>query len=128
MILDASAIVAIAFDEPEAPRLREALSRGEPLAIGAPTLVEAGIVLGARMPAQGSAFLASLLVDFRVEVVPIGPAEARIAIDAWRRFGRGNHPAGLNFGDCLSYAVAQAARRPLLCTGDDFAQTDLELA
>jgi ribonuclease VapC len=128
VILDSSAVVAIALDEPDAPRLRDALMRAVPLGIGAATLVECGIVLAARAPAQGSAFLATLLDEFSVEVLPFDAEHARVANDAWRRFGRGRHAANLNFGDCLAYATARLAGRPLLCAGEDFAKTDLPLA
>ncbi|HEX7838922.1 MAG TPA: type II toxin-antitoxin system VapC family toxin [Kofleriaceae bacterium] len=63
-----------------------------------------------------------------IEVVPFTDAHDGIAVEAWLRFGKGRHPAALNFGDCLTYAVAKVTTRPLFCTGDDFTKTDLELA
>ena len=72
--------------------------------------------------------LSRFVTEASIVVVPFGDAHYSTAVDAWLRFGKGRHPASLNFGDCLSYAMAKVAERPLLCTGDDFVKTDLELA
>ncbi|CAN5783971.1 type II toxin-antitoxin system VapC family toxin [soil metagenome] len=100
-----------------------------PLAgIGTPTLVEAGVVLTARLGSGGRGLLERFLDEFQVEEVPFGERHWRMAVDAFERFGRGRHPAGLNFGDCLAYACAQAADDELLFVGDDFPRTDVQVA
>jgi ribonuclease VapC len=96
--------------------------------IGAPTLVEAGIVLSARLGRDARGLLARFLEEAGISVVPFTEAHHGTALGAWLKYGRGRHAAGLNFGDCLAYAVAKLAGMPLLCTGDDFRQTDLPLA
>lgn len=128
MILDSSAIVAVVRREPGYEALLARFAAAEHVAIGAPTLVETAIVLEARLGIDARPILARLLDDFRVVVVPFVEAHWQEAARAFRRFGKGRHPAALNFGDCLSYAVARLADRPLLCVGDDFAKTDLDLA
>jgi len=95
---------------------------------GAPTLLEAGMVLRARLGASGRTLLESLLSDLDIEPLPFDERHWRVALDAFTQFGKGRHPAGLNLGDCLTYAVAKVAREPLLCLGDDFVLTDLVLA
>jgi ribonuclease VapC len=96
--------------------------------VGAPTLAEAGIVLTTRMGVEGKRLLALFVMESGLEVVPFGDAHWKAAADAHRRYGRGRHRAALNFGDCLSYAVAKLAGQPLLCTGSDFDKTDLPIA
>lgn len=128
MILDSSVIVAIVRRETGSEGLLERLNGAEVAAIGGPTLAEAGIVLEARLGLDARAVLERFVADFRVETIPFGPAHWREALGAFRRYGRGRHPAALNFGDCLTYAVARLAEAPLLCTGDDFRHTDLTLA
>ena len=93
--------------------------------VGAPTLVEAGIVLSVRLRLDARPLLARFLHDFGIIVVPFGEDHWREALDAFNRFGEGRHPAGLNLGDCFSYAVASLAEQPLLCIGDDFRKTGL---
>lgn len=128
MILDASALVAIALDEPERPMLVAKINAAETVAVGAPTLVEAGIVLSARMEQDATAVLGEMVEAADAVVVDFGPGHWREAVRAWRRFGKGRHPAGLSFGDCLAYATAAVAGEPLLAKGEDFSQTDLPLA
>ena len=127
MILDTSAVVAIVFREAGFERPLDVLGRSRSVGIGTPTLAEAGIVLSARLRIDAAPLLARLLQEFDVTSVPFGDAHWREAVDAYRRFGRGRHPAGLNFGDCLSYATAKLSALPLLCTGRDFRRTDLPL-
>ena len=126
MILDTSAIVAIVFREPDWERLVSVMEDAEELACGAGTLAEAGIVLGARTDFE-HAHVPRFVQTFDVDVIPHGEEHMIAAIRAYERFGKGRHPAALNFGDCLSYATAHLAQRPLLCTGRDFAETDLPL-
>lgn len=85
------------------------------------------MVLLARFGPRGKTALARFLQENRVDVLAFGEAHVDVALDAFSRFGKGRHPAALNFGDCCSYATATVAREPLLCIGDDFPQTDLEL-
>ena len=129
MILDSSALVAIALREPAWDRLLAAIAvepRG--VAIGAPTLVETTIVLSARLAHDARGLLGRLLLEGDVAVIPFTDAHFGTAADAWLRFGRGRHPASLNFGDCLAYATASLADQPLLFTGDDFTRTDIVAA
>lgn len=128
MIIDSSAIVAIVLQEPGYESALDKLARAPGVGIGAPTLVETAIVLSARLHIDARGLLARLLAEAHVAVVPFGEAHYATALDAWLRFGKGRHPAALNFGDCLSYATARLADRPLLCVGEDFPQTDLPLA
>ena len=93
-----------------------------------PTLAETGIVLTARIGDRARTLLARFVDEADLVAVPFVDEHWPAAIDAYARFGRGRHPAGLNFGDCLTYATARIAGEPLLCLGDDFAKTDLELA
>ena len=128
MIVDTSAVVAIAFAEPLAPRLTARIVDESACGIGAATLVESGLVLAARLGGDSRAFLRRFLDDLGVEVVPFLDAHWGVAVQAFRDFGKGRHPAALNLGDCFSYATARVAGRPLLCVGDDFPRTDLTLA
>jgi len=127
MILDTSAIVAVILGQAESPALTRALLADMPSAAGAPTLAEAAIVLQARLGLQGFVDLRGFLVEFDVHAIPFGDEHWRQAGVAYSKFGKGRHTAGLNFGDCLTYAVAKLSGLPLLCVGGDFAQTDLEL-
>lgn len=128
MILDSSAIVALFFKEPGYESLRHKLADAEVLAISAATLVETAIVLSARLKTDARGSLARFIEENGVIVIPFTEGHYGIAVTAWLKYGKGRHPAALNFGDCLSYATARAAEMPLLCVGDDFPQTDLMLA
>ena len=128
MIVDSSAVVSVLLREPGYESLLERLSREQATGIGGPTLAETGIVLTARLGATGRTYLARFLQESGLVVVPFGEEHWRAAVDAFVRFGRGRHAAGLNFGDCLTYATARLAGESLLCVGDDFAKTDLALA
>ena len=129
MIVDSSALVAIAVEEPIAPSLVATLRRSDATGVGAPTLVETGIVLGSRIGIDvASAALSVLLERFDIRPIAFGDRHWRESLRAALYYGRGRHPAALNFGDCLTYAVAKLSGQPLLCTGDDFARTDLVLA
>lgn len=128
MILDSSAIVAIMFQEPGYEQLLDAVSNAEQIGIGAPTLVECAIVISARLNQDARGLLSRFLEEAGVSIVPLTDAHYGIAVGAWLKFGKGRHPASLNYGDCLAYAVAKLLGMPLLCIGDDFRQTDLLLA
>jgi ribonuclease VapC len=128
VILDTSVVVAIALREPGYEALVAKLRSADTLGIGAPTLTEAGMVLSTRLGVEPQALLDRFLRDFRVVPVTFGDPHWREALEAFRRFGKGRHPAALNFGDCLSYAAARLAGHPLLFVGDDFSRTDIEAA
>ena len=128
MILDSSVIVAIVRREPGFEILVERLRQASSLGIGTPTLAEAGVVLEARLKVDARSVLERFLRDFEVAPIPFGDLHWQEALAAFRRFGKGRHPAGLNFGDCMSYATAKLAAMPLLYVGDDFPRTDLEPA
>ncbi len=128
MILDSSAVVAIFMQEPGYEALLGKLIAAEVVGIGAPTLIECGIVLSARMSMDARGLLSRFLEEANVQVVPCTEAHFGIALGAWLKFGKGRHPAALNFGDCLSYAIAKVAGLSLLSVGDDFPQTDIPLA
>lgn len=127
MIADSSALVAIVQREPEHRRLEDALVTAPRVAVGGPTLVETGMVLVSRAGIQGKSLLIRLVQEVGMDVIAVGDGHWAVAIDAFNRYGKGRHPAGLNFGDCLTYAVAKVAAEPLLCVGDDFPRTDLTL-
>lgn len=125
MILDTSAIVAILLAEPGHEQLIARLGGSATVGVGAPTLAEATIVLSARLGRDARGLLARFLQEASIAVVPFGDAHVSTAVDAWLRFGKGRHSAGLNLGDCLTYATASLAGESLLSTGNDFAQTDI---
>lgn len=128
MIVDSSAVVAVLLRQPGYERLLERLADAPGAGIGMPTLAETGIVLTARIGDRARTLLARFVDEADLVAVPFVDEHWPAAIDAYARFGRGRHPAGLNFGDCLTYATARIAGEPLLCLGEDFAKTDLELA
>jgi ribonuclease VapC len=128
VILDSSVLVAIVLDEPGRDTFIAKIGDADRIGVGAPTLVEAGIVIAARTGAEAAELLAELVSVGDAVVIEFGDAHWREALSAWWRFGRSRHPANLNFGDCLAYATARLAGLPLLCTGDDFVKTDLLLA
>ena len=128
MIVDTSALIAITFREPGHRELIAKLASASSAGIGTPTLAETGIVLAARLRHDPRDLVVRLLDEFSIDEVPFGDEHWKEAIDAYLRFGGGRHQAQLNFGDCLTYAVARLASEPLLFTGSDFAETDLDLA
>jgi ribonuclease VapC len=127
MILDSSAVVAALLEEPIGERIGRTIGAAEVCRIGAPTLVETTMVLTGRAGDVGRLLLARFMQQRNIDVLSFGDAHWRVAQDAFARFGKGRHPAALNFGDCLTYAIAYVAGEPLLCVGDDFCRTDLEL-
>jgi ribonuclease VapC len=128
MIVDASTLLAIVFQEPGYEDLLQKMEEAPAVAAGTPTLAETGIVLHARLGENANGLLERLLGELNIVEIPFGEIHWREAVDAYRRFGKGRHAAALNFGDCMVYAVAQLAGEPLLFVGDDFARTDLERA
>lgn len=125
MVLDTSALVAVLFDEPERKEFVELIEAAQRRLLSAATLVEASIVLEARRGEAAGRELDLLLHRADVAVVPLDAEQAEVARRAWRRFGKGRHPAALAFGDCFSYALSAVTGEPLLFKGDDFAQTDV---
>ncbi|HEX4951919.1 MAG TPA: type II toxin-antitoxin system VapC family toxin [Thermoanaerobaculia bacterium] len=128
MILDSSAIVAILREEPGFKGLLARLRETDVIGVGAPTLLETSIVLRNRLGPWGEAALDRFLAEYQITIIPFGEDHWHEAADAHRRFGKGRHPAALNLGDCLAYATAKLAGRPLLFTGADFSKTDLLIA
>jgi len=129
VILDSSAIVAILLREPEADDLEARVAAAPVLGIGSPTFVETLMVLSSRFGREeADRHLSGFLQRSEAVIVSFSEDHARAAAEAFARFGKGRHRAALNFGDCMSYAVAKLAGQPLLCTGSDFAKTDLKLA
>ena len=125
MILDSSVLVAIVLGEPGYQQLLTRIKAGTGIAIGAPTLVEALIVLAARLRGDPTLELKDLLRAIEAEVIPFTEDHGRAALDAYLKFGKGRHRAALNFGDCFAYALARITGEPLLFKGDDFTHTDV---
>jgi ribonuclease VapC len=128
MVIDTSALVAILMNEPTSERLVVAIGQAPRRLISAGTVVEASLVLLGRFGAPGEAHLDALLRAIGAEVVAVDAEQVALARDAARTFGRGRHPAGLNFGDCFGYALSASHGEPLLFVGEDFAQTDVSAA
>lgn len=127
MIIDTSAVIASIFGEPDADRIGYLIAAAPACRVGSPTLTEASVVLINKEGSKGPSLLAAFLQHRNFDVVSFSDAHWRVAQTAFLRYGKGRHPARLNFGDCLTYAVARVASEPLLCIGEDFVQTDLEL-
>ncbi len=128
MIVDTSAIVTILFDENGSERFDDAIADAPHCRMSVVSFLEAAMVLEGRRGAAVGRELDSYLEEAGIELEPVTLDQAQAARRAWRRFGKGNHPAGLNLGDCFAYALAQTAREPLLFKGDDFQLTDVEAA
>jgi ribonuclease VapC len=125
VIVDTSALAAVVFREPGFETPIKKLTSASSVGIGTPTLAELGLVLSARLRLDPRALVSRLLDEFAITTVPFGDDHWREAVGAYQRYGRGRHEAKLNFGDCLTYAVARLADEPLLYVGNDFAATDL---
>ena len=128
MIVDSSAVVAILNREPDAERYEDAIASALKRRMSVANLLEASIVVEGRGGAVAGHELDLLLERFGIELEPVTAEQLAAARRAWRRFGRGNHPAALNFGDCFAYALAETTGEPLLFKGGDFALTDVEAA
>lgn len=127
MVIDTSALLAILQDEPERRTFTEAIEAAETRSISAATFVETSIVIEARYGAEGLQDLDALIATAAIALVAVDAEQAQIARTAFSRFGKGRHQAGLNYGDCFSYALAKALGEPLLYKGSDFSHTDLPL-
>ncbi|MFK0278752.1 type II toxin-antitoxin system VapC family toxin [Ensifer sp. NPDC090286] len=128
MVIDTSVLAAIAFNEPEAAAFRERIADDPVRLISAATVLEAAMVIETRLGEAAGADLDLWLYKAEVEIVPVTADHADRARRAWRRFGKGRHPASLNYGDCFSYALAALSGEPLLYKGNDFSQTDIDAA
>ena len=128
IVLDTSAVLAILGDEPESREFPLAMEKASRCLISAVSYVEASIVLGTRIGPDGLRDLDLLLLKAGVRIEPVDEEQAKIARAAFGRFGKGRHRAGLNFGDCFSYALAKTRDLPLLFKGNDFGLTDIESA
>jgi ribonuclease VapC len=128
MVIDTSAIVAILLGEPETVRLAEAIEKGSPRLLSAASLLEASMVIETRKGEPGGRELDLFIYRAGIEIVPVDQEQAEIARIAWRQYGKGRHPASLNYGDCFAYALAKISASPLLFKGNDFIHTDIEAA
>ena len=128
MIVDSSAIVALFLKQPGFDEIVERLASAERVSVGTPTLVESGMVIQSRTGLEPRALLDRFVADFEVEMIDFSADHWREALAAFRRYGKGRHPAALNFGDCLTYATARLSGEPLLFLGEDFSKTDLPAA
>ncbi len=129
IVVDSSAIVAVTNAEPEAERITRLIVNTGDVSISAATFVETAIVIRGQHGSQGVRRLHEMMEDMALRTHPFDVRQADLAIDAYRRFGRGSgSPARLNFGDCFSYALARSLGAPLLFKGDDFVHTDIEPA
>ena len=125
MVIDTSAIISILTAEPETKLLAHAIANDSRRIMSSFSLLEAGIVIEARKGESGGRELDILLHRINIEIIPFTSEQTQLAQEAWRRFGKGRHPAKLNIGDCCSYALAKYSGEPLLFKGNDFNQTDI---
>jgi ribonuclease VapC len=128
MVVDSSAILAIAFDEPDHLTYLNAIDSAETRTMSAATLFECRLVALRKAGEVQERDLLELLAEMKIRVAHFDEAQAVLAADAFRRYGKGRHKAGLNFGDCFSYALAKSLSEPLLYKGGDFARTDVATA
>ena len=127
MVIDSSAIVAILLNEADAADIAQAIESNSQRLLSAANLLEASIVIEGRKGEAGGRELDLLIYRAAIEIVAVDQDQAELARSAWRRFGKGRHPAGLNYGDCFAYALARTRQLPLLFQGDDFSRTDIDI-
>ncbi len=125
MVVDTSALIAILLGEPETESFVRALAGDPKRMISAFNALESGIVIEARKGEAGGRELDLFLHRARIEIIALNSDQVEIGLSAWRKYGKGNHPAGLNIGDCCAYALAKYSGEPLLFRGKDFSQTDI---
>ena len=125
MILDTSAILGVLFHEKDASDIIREIRSAQFVGVGSPTLVEVSIVLGSRIGFENLDLISEFLQMFQVAVMDFNGTQWQLAAAAFQQYGKGRHPASLNFGDCLSYAAAKGTNQRLLSRGNDFSQTDL---
>ena len=128
MVVDTSALIAILFGESEALYFTRSIADASRRLISAFNALETGIVVEARKGEAGGRELDLLIHRAQIEIVAMNDDQTELARGAWRRYGKGNHPAGLNIGDCCAYALAKYSGEPLLFKGNDFSQTDIQAA
>ena len=128
MIIDSSVVVAILLREGDGDHFAVKIVDAWPRRMSVASLLESAMVVEGRVGSSGSSDLDALLETYEIELVPVTVDQTDAARQAWRRFGKGNHPARLNFGDCFSYALAITTGEPLLFKGNDFSKTDIEPA
>lgn len=128
MVIDTSAIVAIAQNDPEASSFEQMIAEDPVRMISAATVLEAAMALETRFGEVGGAEFDLWLAKAGVDIIAVETEHADQARRAWRRYGKGRHPAALNYGDCFAYALATITGEPLLFKGNDFAQTDIRAA
>ncbi len=126
MIVDSSAVLTILFGEEEAAQYDRAMTEASLCRMSVVNFLEAAMVLESRIGDAGGRNLDAFIAETPIELAPVTVEHAYAARRAWRRYGKGNHPAGLNFGDCFAYALAETTGEPLLFKGGDFALTDVE--
>ena len=127
MVIDTSALVAIFLGEPERKQFLEHIFQADKKLLSAANAVETGIVLEARRGEAAGREFDLFIVRANIEVVPVDAEQAEIARSAWRNYGKGRHSAGLNFGDCFAYALAEFSGQKLLAKSEDFRFTNVEL-
>ncbi|HEX6747508.1 MAG TPA: type II toxin-antitoxin system VapC family toxin [Longimicrobium sp.] len=127
MVVDTSALIAVLAAESESRRIETVLLDASRIAMSAATLVEASIVAEAKAQPGGMLDLDRLITELGIEVMPVTREHAELARAAYSQFGKDRHPAGLNFGDCFSYALARALGEPLLFVGSDLSRTDVNV-
>ena len=125
MVIDTSALAAIFFREPERQKFLTAIISSATRMVSAATVLETGIVVESRLGEAGGRELDLFVIRANFQIVPVDAELAELARSAWRRFGKGRHPASLNFGDCFAYALAKWTGEPLLAKGTDFLSTDV---
>ena len=128
MVIDSSVLIAILLGEPDAEVFAAAIAGDPKRLISAFTALETSIVIEAKKGESGGRELDLLIHRAQIEIIPLNLEQLELARSAWRDYGKGRHPAGLNIGDCCSYALAKHAQEPLLFKGDDFAKTDIPVA
>ena len=124
LVVDTSAMMAIVLDEPGAAELAKRLAAHDRPIISAVSVVETSIVAEARLGAVGTILVQQVIREARITTIDVTSETALDALEGWRAYGKGRHPAALNLGDCFTYALAKRRRAPILCTGNDFARTD----
>ena len=127
IVVDTSALCAIFFDETERPKFNALLAATAEPRLSAAMLVEAGIVITARKGDGGGRDLDLLILNARMRIEPVDSIQAALAREGFRHFGKGRHPAGLNFGDCFTYALAKTTGFPVLAKGPEFSRTDIDV-
>jgi ribonuclease VapC len=125
MVLDTSALLAILQDEPERRAFNEAIEAAGSRLLSVASYVETSMVIESRLGAEGLRDLDLVVDRAQIELVAVDVEQGRVACRAFSRFGKGRHPAGLNYGDCFAYALASTRSEPLLFKGDDFSATDV---